>query len=37
MAEIKLFLLSEGVTELPSASVALEKELQTIIDTISKH
>jgi len=32
MAEINLFSLADGVTELPSKSVALEKELQTIIE-----
>ena len=32
MADINLFSLTNGVTELPSKSVALEKELQTIIE-----
>jgi predicted transport protein len=32
MADIKLFSISDGVTELPSKSVALEKELQTLIE-----
>lgn len=32
MAEINLFSLSKGVSEIPSKSVALEKELQTIIE-----
>lgn len=32
MADIKLFSLSGGVTELPSTSVALEKELQIVIE-----
>ena len=32
MADIKLFSLSGGVTELPASSVALEKELQNVIE-----
>ena len=32
MADIKLFSLSDGVSEIPSSSVALEKELQTVIE-----
>lgn len=32
MADIKLFSIVDGVSELPSKSVALEKELQTIIE-----
>ena len=32
MADIKLFSLADGVNELPSTSVALEKELQTVIE-----
>lgn len=32
MADIKLFSLSNGVNELPSTSVTLEKELQTVIE-----
>jgi Uncharacterized conserved protein len=32
MAEINLFSLTNGVSELPSKSVALEKELQTLIE-----
>ena len=32
MADIKLFSLSDGVNELPSTSVTLEKELQMVIE-----
>ena len=32
MADIKLFSLDGEVSELPSTSVALEKELQTVIE-----
>ena len=32
MADIKLFSLTDGVTELPAASVTLERDLQTLIE-----
>lgn len=32
MSDIKLFKISEGVTELPATSVALERELQVLIE-----